>query len=299
NQVARERNLVRGALEAVHQVASGVREDDDVADLDAAGEAQPPPRQELALDAVRADQIALDSAPGGTPARHEQGVDEEVVGSRPALRAVHGEADQPGAVAPLLAKLHSRRGESTAVEQRATRLAAQLQAARAEGLRNCLAARAHAHLSCQDAGEPGPASQALKVRVDVGTADDLPAMGREAEAVTLEGERLTATQQGVAVLAPEALPVLGAVEVAHGDAASDVGERDAMSARGQCIGELEQLSERGDAFRRLVAVEVEVQAGDGEARPRTGLPEAIDEPQDLVRPQPEARRCREVGGEPE
>ena len=72
-----------------------------------------------------------------------------------------------------------------------------------------------------------------------------------------------------------------------------------MSARGQCVRELEQLCERGDAMRRLVAVEVEVQAGDGEARPRAGLPEAIDEPQDLVRSQPEARRCREVGREPE
>ena len=58
-------------------------------------------RQQLALDAVGADEIALDRpVPAiAVAGPQQQRVDQEVVGRRAALRAVHRDADQPGAVA--------------------------------------------------------------------------------------------------------------------------------------------------------------------------------------------------------
>ena len=150
HEVAGERDLVRGALENVHEVARGVGEDDDVADRDAARESaaaasvsssrsmQYAPTR-IALDRVR--RVRSDAPPARRP--QQQRVDEEVIRGRAALRAVHREADQPGAVATLLAELDAGGREPAAVDERRARARS---AARGRG-RGCasrdrLAARA-------------------------------------------------------------------------------------------------------------------------------------------------------------
>ena len=134
DEVPRQRDLMRGALEDVHLVAGRVDEQDHVADRDPVREPKPSPGDQLALDAVGADQVALDRfgrLAGGVRADQER-VDEEVVRGRATLGAVHRQADQPGAVGSLFSELDPRRRRPAAVESASPRLAVQPQPALGE-----------------------------------------------------------------------------------------------------------------------------------------------------------------------
>ncbi len=69
---------MRGALEDVHEIPGGVRKGDEIARRDPMRERQAPPGEQLALDAVGADQIPLGRLTV-VGAAEQQGVDEEVV----------------------------------------------------------------------------------------------------------------------------------------------------------------------------------------------------------------------------
>ena len=87
-------------------------------------------------------------------------------------------------------------------------------------------------------------------------------MGNQPEAVTVERQRRAASQDSRTVLAPEPLPALARVEIAHRDAAADVEERGPVAALAQRVDQPECLRGRADAVGGVIAVEVEMEPVD-------------------------------------
>ena len=217
---------MRCALEDVHEVAGGVGEDDDVADLGSVGKAQPPPGQELPLDAVGADEIALDRRTPLPSARRAGAVDRR--GSRRTSSGIACDSS-PG---------RSARCRRARCLRNSTRAAVRPQPSSSErpgSQRSCRPReRSAAAAVCRAARvstsarrtqlQPRPAHRLLVGGVDVRPAADLAVVGGQAEAVSLERERFTAARQRRAVLAPEELPGCRVVQVAHRHAPADVDE---------------------------------------------------------------------------
>ena len=257
---------MRGALEDVHQVAGRVRQRDHVPDRHPLGEAQAAAQDQLGLDAVGAHQEGISRRGGRFAGAHQQWVHQEVVRGGAALGAVHLEPHQGDPVAGGGALYDAGEGHPTAVEQGAAGFAAQLHAARAQGLRD---ARPCRRLRAEQGLEPGSPRHLLVVGVDLPQGFAAPGQGG------LRGGVLHV------VRLPEGVPLRGVVEIGHGDPAADVDEAGPVPRLAKGVQQAERLGEGLRAGEGVVAVQVEVDpfdphpvlrevAGGGPAQPGLG-----------------------------